>query len=124
MEDKEGQVTVQSWFHNKSKEEEVQTGRGARHWREGCLSLPVQSTGKDPALQTLVTPTFSFLSAAFVIFAVATVKCLIFVKTYIYPSEQTRLINTHCFLYVFNPLTLPLSRVEQGGAAAGSHIFS
>lgn len=119
MEDKEGQVTVQSWFHNKSKEEEVQTGRGARHWREGCLSLLVQSTGKDPALQTLVTPTFSFLSAAFVISAVATVKCLIFVK-----SEQTRLINTHCFLYVFNPLTLPLSRVEQGGAAAGSHIFS
>lgn len=123
MEDKEGQVTVQSWFHNKSKEE-VQTGRGARHWREGCLSLLVQSTGKDPALQTLVTPTFSFLSAAFVISAVATVKCLIFVKTYIYPSEQTQLINTHCFLYVFNPLTLPLSRVEQGGAAAGSHIFS
>lgn len=40
---------------------------------------------------------------------------------HIYPSEQTQLINTCYFLfYVFNPLTLPLSRAEQGGAGWSS----
>lgn len=46
----------QSCFQNKPEEEEVQTdkgaGRGAGYWRERCFSVPVQSTGKDPALQT------------------------------------------------------------------------
>lgn len=57
MEYEEGQTfffTGQSCFQNKPEEEEVQTikgaGRGAGYWRERRFPVPVQSTGKDPAL--------------------------------------------------------------------------
>lgn len=48
-------ITGKSCFQKKTEEEvqrDKRAGRGAGYWRERCFSVPVQSTGEDPALQT------------------------------------------------------------------------
>lgn len=70
MEDEKGQTC----FKNKS-DEEVQTdktaGRRTCFWRERCFSVPFQSSGKNPALQTWVTSSSLYTTLSTLVFPAA-----------------------------------------------------